>query len=128
MTKGWSSRSVTPRRKERVSRGESVPRRRSRGRPKSRPRNGSPASDVGEAAVAVDDPKAASAVGEAAVAVDGAGAASAIREAAVAVDCAGPASVVEEAAVAADGGRGRISKRRVRSRRWWCWMGRIISP
>ena len=104
MTKGWSSRSVTPRRKERVPRGESVPRRRSRGRSKSRPRNGSPASHVGEAAVAGDDPKAASAVGEAAVAVDGAGTASAIREAAVAVDCAGAASVIKEAAVAADGG------------------------
>ena len=76
----------------------------SKGRPRSCPRDESPASHVGEAAVAGDDPKAASAVGEAAVAVDGAGAASAIREAAVAVDCAGAASVVKEAAVAADGG------------------------
>ena len=94
MTKGCSSRSVTPRRKRRVPRGRS----------RSCPRNRSPASHVGEAAVADDDPKAASAVGEAAVAVDGAGTASAIREAAVAVDCAGAASVIKEAAVAADGG------------------------
>ena len=94
MTKGCSSRSATPHRKNRVPRGRSRP----------CPRNRLPASHVGEAAVADDDPKAASAVGEAAVAVDGAGNASAIREAAVAVDCAGAAPVVKEAAVAADGG------------------------
>ena len=107
MTKGCSSRSATPHRKKRVPRGRS----------RSCPRNGSPASHVGEAAVADDDPKAASAVGEAAVAVDGAATASAIREAAVAVDCAGAASVIKEAAVAAVGGWGRIRKQRVRSRR-----------